>query len=75
MGPIKLKKKGEVAYRLQFFSETRIHPIFHVFLLKKYYLGDLQDATNSSKYIRIEIIELKKILQTRMIIRQGQEER
>lgn len=69
-----LEKIGPAAYKLYLPSSATIHPIFHVSLLKKK-VGEgstiIQDLPSFEE--DEVIIELEKVLKTRVIFRDGQQ--
>ena len=64
-----LQQIGQVAYKLQFLEGARIHPVFHVSLLKKY-VGDNKDVSLELPPVAddgIVLLEPKRILDTRWV--------
>ncbi|CAJ2640536.1 unnamed protein product [Trifolium pratense] len=73
-GPFKIIEKiGEVAYKLQLPDQSRIHPVFHVSLLKKA-VGDYQTQGELPKELEVVIDEevyRVKVLGTRSVLKEG----
>lgn len=73
-GPFKIVAKiGEVAYKLQLPDQSRIHPVFHVSLLKKA-IGDYQVQGDLPKDLEIEEetdVYPEQIMGTRTTVKEG----
>lgn len=64
-----VQKIGAVAYKLQLLEGSRIHPVFHVSLLKKY-VGDLVVPLTELPPVidkGLNILEPQQILDTRWV--------
>jgi hypothetical protein len=73
-GPFKvLAKVGEVAYKLQLPAQSKIHPVFHVSLLKKA-IGDYQVQGELPRDLEIaEELDVypEKVMGSRLTVKEG----
>lgn len=61
--PYQIEKKiSVIAYRLQLPPKAKMHPVFNVFLLKKYYPGPTHYESDLTKFAKLETIELEEVL-------------
>lgn len=72
-----LHKIGNAAYKLQLPLEARLHPVFHVSLLKKC-ISDSQEVTSMIPMPLLTneydpLLQPKRILQFRSVLRNGQQ--